>query len=255
MVTALRVLVTRPSPDGEKLCELINAAGDEALFFPTIDFADPIDRDGYLTALDLLAEQAWLIFISPHAVYACVPDLRRRWPHLPPEVKFAAVGAGTAQALHAAGYQGVVRPETEWNSEGLLDLPMFKAVENVRIAVIRGEGGREYIDRSLVERGAKVLPVLAYRRILPNPDVQPLIAEIKNRPLDVIICTSGESGSNLKMLLGKSGWPFIQDVNVIVMSNRVKLLLENLGFQRIHITANASHDAILDIIARIKESV
>lgn len=254
MLHGLSVLVTRPSPQGEKLCQQIDAQGGQAIYFPTIAFAPPQDADAYLQAIDQLGEQEWLIFISPQAVQACVPDLRRRWPVMPARVKFAAIGGGTAAALRAAGYQAAL-PDQEWNSEGLLALPAFRAVNQMKIAVIRGEGGREMIDKTLTERGAKLLPVLAYRRILPEANVTACLQTLRERPLSAIICTSGEAVQNLKTLLGETAWLLIKDANVIVMSNRVKMLAQDLGFQRIWVTSTASNDAILAKLAQLRNQI
>jgi uroporphyrinogen-III synthase len=253
VLRGLSVLVTRPSPQGEKLCQQIEAQGGRAIHFPTIAFAPPQDADAYLRAIDQLGEQEWLIFISPQAVQACVPDLRRRWPVLPPMVKFAAVGGGTAAALREAGYLAALLPEQEWNSEGLLALREFQSVAEMKIAIIRGEGGREMIDKKLMERGAKVLPVLVYRRILPDIDVAAFLQRMHEQSLSAIICTSGEAVRNLKILLGEAAWKLISDVDVIVMSDRVKLLAQDLGFQRIWVASKASNDAILDVLANIRE--
>lgn len=255
MLRGLCVLVTRPSPQGEKLCQQIEAQGGQAIHFPTIAFALPHDAAAYQQAIDQLGEQEWLIFISPQAVQACVPDLRRRWPVLPPAVKFAAVGGGTAAALRETGYQAALLPEQEWNSEGLLALPDFQSVAQMKIAIIRGEGGREMIDRTLTARGAILLPVLAYRRILPAVDVTACLQQIRQRPLSAIICTSGEAVKNLTLLLGEAAWKLIRDVEIIVMSDRVKMLAQDLGFQRIWVASKASNDAILDVLAKIRKTI
>lgn len=255
MLSGLTVLVTRPGLAGEKLCRDIEACGGYAIHFPAIAFASPQDINAYQLAVDKLGEQAWLIFVSPQAVKACVPDLRRRWPLLPPDVKFAAVGSGTAAALHEAGYQVAITPEKEWNSEGLLALPVFQSVQKINIAIIRGEGGRELIDKILMERGANVLPVIAYRRILPQVDVTACLEEINKRPLNAMVCTSGEAVQHVKQLVGESGWQLIKDVMMIVMSQRVKQLAQASGFQRIGVTQTASNDAIVEFLAKNKESL
>lgn len=255
MLRGLCVLVTRPSPQGEKLCQQIAAQGGQAIHLPVIAFAPSRDREAYLQAIDQLGEQEWLIFISPQAVQASVPDLRRRWPVMPSTVKFAAVGGGTAEALREAGYQTALLPDSEWNSEGLLALPQFQAVAQMKIAIIRGEGGREMLDKILMERGATILPVLAYRRILPDVDAAACLQQMNKQLLSVIICTSGEAVQNLKILLGETDWKMINESHLVVMSNRVKLLAQDLGFQRIWVTSKASNDAILEVLAKIRETI
>ena len=113
----ISILVTRPDPQGSILCQLIESGGDRAIHFPTIDIAPPSDEVKMHEQLSQIGDQHWLIFISPQAVIASIPHLRRAWPVLPETVRFAAIGAGTAQALKEAGYQKIVFPDHEFFSE------------------------------------------------------------------------------------------------------------------------------------------
>jgi uroporphyrinogen-III synthase len=248
-LTNLMIMVTRPAPAGLALCELITKQGGKSLHFPTIAFA-PADQAQLNTAIDHLDEQAWWIFISPQAVYASLPAIRRRFPVLPAEVKLAAVGGGTAAILQEAGYEVSAYPSEEWNSEGLLALPPFQVVETQKIAIIRGEGGREFLAAELIARGAIITPVIAYQRILPNLDITTALHILKTQQLDVIICGSFEGVRHLKTLLTDEAWPYLNTLPLVVMSKRVKLLAEDLGFQTIWVAENASHAAVLTLLAQ-----
>lgn len=243
------ILVTRPSPAGEVLCTHIRENGGVATHLPTIAFAPPKDLDQLQSALEKLGEQEWLIFISPQAVRASVASIRRLWPNLTPQVRFAAVGGGTAQALQEAGYVVSACPTAEWSSEGLLALPAFQSVKNTKIAIVRGEGGRELLTTTLTERGADILPVVAYQRVIPNIDTSQYIALIQQQPLDASVCGSYEAVQNLKIMLGEQGWPLIQQVPIIVMSERIKKLAEDLGFQTIWVALEASHETVIATLA------
>lgn len=249
MSKPLTILVTRPEPHCSELCRAIEVLGDHAIPFPTIAFAPPPDITSFHAAIQQLGNQSWLIFISPQAVTASVPAIRQAWPNLPPSVQFAAVGAGTAKALRAAGYDSAVQPDGEWSSEGLLAMPEFQQVRDMPIAIVRGVGGREMLDRELAARGAKLLPVIAYERVLPKTEVTPCIHALKTGQIHLVVCTSFESVNNLKKRLDKSVWPLLEKIPLIVMSERVKLLAEGLGFRTIWVTQNASQTAIVDLIA------
>jgi len=238
------VLVTRPEPQGSELCKLIIAQGHQAISFPTMAFAPPAKSPSF----ERLNEQDWLIFISPQAVCATVPYIKFK------NMKVAAVGAGTAKALYLAGYIDVLHPEIETNSEGLLALPPLQIVDGKKIAIIRGAGGREVIDKILCERGANILTIIAYERVLPKIDTEPCLNLLKNDSIDVIICTSYEGVRNLKVLLGESGWPYLKNKPIIVMSERVKMLAQDLGFQTIWVTRNPSQTAILDLLVERRKT-
>lgn len=249
-LSKLRVLVTRPEPQGSELCRLIQRFGGEAVNFPAIEFAPPADTDLLQQAVASLGDQDWIIFISPRSVYSSVPLIRQHWPEFPPQVKFAAVGEGTAKALKEAGYNTDARPETEWNSEGLLNLPVFQhaAIAGKNIAIVRGEGGRELLDRVFAERGARVTPVIAYQRVLPQVDVSEYLRLLQQKRLDVIVCTSFDGVQNLKTLIGHAGWTYLKELPLMVMSERIKMLACDLGFQTIWVARNAGQTAILELL-------
>jgi len=250
----LHILITRPASQGRALCDLISARGGHPIHFPTIAFGPPLDQAGFLQSLILLGEQDWLIFISPQAVHASITQIQRLWPHFPDSVKWAAIGGGTAKALEEAGITAVLYPDKEQNSEGLLNLPAFHQVAGKKIAIIRGVGGREWLDKGLAERGAHVLPVIAYERILPKVDVSPCLEQLRQKNIDIIVCTSYESLCNLKTLLGETALPFLREIPVIVISERIKMLAKDLGFSRIWVARNMSERGILDLIAEIRKA-
>jgi uroporphyrinogen-III synthase len=253
------VLVTRPQPQADELCQPIIAHGGQALCFPTIAFAPPPCLAAFEQALSQLAEQDWLIFISPQAVYSSVVAIRKQWSQLPETVKFAAIGAGTARALREAGYNVNVQPKQsqpmEWNSQGLLDLPEFQDIAGKKIAIVRGLGGREILDKILAERGGHILPLLTYQRVLPDlpkADISHCLSLLKQRMINRIVCTSYEGVKNLKLLLGEAAWPYLQGLPLIVVSERIKILAQDLGFQTIWVSHNPSSSAILEVLAQDK---
>ncbi|EKD70617.1 MAG: Uroporphyrinogen-III synthase [uncultured bacterium] len=248
---AISVLITRPDPQGSVLCERIRERGDNAIHFPTIEIIAPDNQALMLEKITTIGEQDWLIFISPQAVFSSIPYIRQAWPIMGDTVNFAAIGAGTAQALHEAGYQNVVHPLTDWNSEELLKLPEFQAINEKKIAVIRGENGRDLLEKSLVERGAFVTPIVCYRRALPNIHLQKYTEFLIN----VIVCTSYDSIKNLKILVGEMGWKSLKQTPCVVVSDRIKKLAHDLGFQTIWVAKNASHEAILKMLAQKRNEI
>jgi uroporphyrinogen-III synthase len=160
------------------------------------------------------------------------------------------VGSGTAKALKEAGYLVAAHPELNWSSEGLLDLPEFQTIAGKKIAIVRGEGGRELLEKTLLSRGALVSHVIAYQRVLPEIETCPYVDLFKHRQIDVVVCTSYEGVRHFKILLGTNAWLDIKDIPLIVMSERIKTLAHDLGFQTIWVARHASHDAILELLAQ-----
>lgn len=251
----LHILITRPNPAGEELCELIRSHEGTALHFPTIAFTPPNDMQSFRETIQTIGEQDWLLFVSPQAVYASIPAIRQAWPNFPPQLSLAAIGGGTVKALQAAGYQSVTHPEVEWHSEGLLELPAFQSIAGKKIMLVRGEGGRDLLQQVFEERGARVSHLIAYQRVMPHLDVSQPVHYVKSNQLDAIVCMSFEGVKNLKTLLGDDAWPDLQNVPLLVSSERVKELAQGLGFQTIWVANNASQQAVIDALAQRRDEL
>ena len=121
------VVVTRPQHQAGNLCRLIEAAGGKVILFPVLVIAAPQDPQAVLAVLQRLAQFDLVVFISPNAV-----DYGLRYAAqvggLPTNLQIAAVGAGTARALQAAGHPPTLVPEHDFNSEALLALAALQQV-------------------------------------------------------------------------------------------------------------------------------
>ena len=243
----LCVLITRPKPAGEILLQKITAAGTHAVFFPTIDFLPPHDPAAFEQAIDELDTLYWLIFISPQSVYAASPLIHERWPILPPRLKIAAVGAGTAAALRQEKFPAVLYPIEKWDTEGLLEMPEFQFIADQRIGIARGEDGREVLADTLAKRGATILPIIAYQRVLPKTDVNNTLTMLHNNEIDVVVCTSVDGLQNLVTML-QAGLQKLHQVPLIVISSRMLAQAKELGFKKTFLAKNAGHDAIMAVL-------
>ena len=246
----LNILITRPHPAGAKLCELIESREGHAVHLPAIAFAPPKNIKKLKMIVSQLNKQNYLIFISPQAVHASLPWIQGTWPQFSSHVKLAGIGKGTIHALKQAGYRATIFPKRKWDSEGLLALPVFQSVNKQKITIIRGEKGSLLLEKTLKERGAKILQMIVYRRVLPEIEMKPYQALLKEKILDVIVITSGEGLINLTRMLGKSFHHLLFNIPLIVVSDRIKILAESLGFQTIWIARNASHEVILECLAK-----
>lgn len=237
-LNGLKILVTRPQEQGEKLCALIQAAAGEAVHFPTIEFKLTHAKIPALTPYD------WLIFISPQAVYSTLHLLKE----LPTTLKVACVGKGTAQVLEQAGYKVDFYPRSQQGGDALLKYPIFMHCQNLKVVIIRGLGGREEVDRQLSLRGAEVCSIIAYERILPKVSSILVEKKIINGEINRIIATSYEGIYNLKILLADC-WLELKKIPLIVVSERIKKLAIDLGYETIWVTKAVSDQSILQILA------
>ncbi len=234
----LRVLVTRPAEQAHDLCAKIDAAGGIAIPFPVLAI------EALAANFNGVADIA--IFTSANAVKYGLPLLSAQ--EKAGRIKFAAVGAKTAQVLAEAGSPPTIAPPAQFDSEGLLALPALQTeqVGGQNIAIFRGIGGREVLAQTLRQRGANVTYVEVYQRVRPRIDVAnyPWIA---NGNVDAIIVTSGEGLMNLFTMLNDALW--LRDKAFVVISPRVGELATARGISRVYCAKRADDEGLFEVLA------
>jgi uroporphyrinogen-III synthase len=243
----ITALITRPSPQGEILCNILRQAGGDPIFFPAIEIISLTDSPAFTQAIAAIDTLDWLIFISPQAVEQAAMPIQIRWPSFPANVNVAALGGGTAMALTKANLPVHVYPAHDWESEGLLALPDFQEISEKKIGLVQGEGGRRLLAEELMRRGAQISYLIAYRRCLPAVDVNHYLKLLNEKKIDVIISTSNEILQNITILLGQAGAD-LYSVPLVVIGRRMVEQAKKLGFCTILLAKNASHDAIMAVL-------
>ena len=234
------IVVTRPRAQAGPLAEAIAALGGEPLIFPLLEIASAIDPQPLATAVARLADYSLAIFISPNAIAYALPAILARGPW-PAGLQPAAVGQGTVKALAAHGIAGCVAPRERFDSEALLELPELAAgrVVGKRVAIFRGDGGRELLAETLRARGAEVDCITCYRRSGPADGVAPLLAAWRAGKLDALTVSSSEGLRYLVDLLDAEGRSHLQKTPVFVPHARIAENARALGLSNIILTAAA----------------
>lgn len=240
-----RVLVTRPAAQSARLCTLLESAGYEALRLPAIEILDPVNLYDLETVSDELDSYDLAVFVSVNAVQKGVEFVldRREWPE---DTAIATVGARSAEALLPYGLSTDYVPEHRFNSEALLALDELQDMTGQRVAVFRGNGGREYLHDTLLERGAEVDYIEVYRRACPAVDTAAMLKLLQPGYLGCITVTSNETLQNLYDMAGAAGQPLLCELPLVVVSKRQSELARQLGFrQEPQLAANACDEAIV----------
>lgn len=240
----LSVLITRPLPQAQRLGDLIQAQGGGVLFFPTLEIL-PSERFLQDDVLD--PNTSIFIFTSSNSV--------RSLPTRPNDAIVLSVGSGTAEALRQAGWGPVIFPNSDrFSSEGLLELPELQAVKSKRVAIFTGEEGREHLGEVLKKRGAVVELVHVYRRACPSVNALEHLPQWQAAGVNVIVSTSGASLRNLFELVDdQQGRLWLLQVRLLVISDRMRLLAEKLGFKHIVQAENATDQAIVEALSQMEK--
>jgi len=236
----IKVLVTRPAHQAEPLCQLIAAEGYEPVRLPVIEIVEIDDKTALLDCSTHLDELDIAIFISANAVEKSLPTLLAQGP-LSPQLQLIAVGKRTANTLKTWGLSAR-SPKPPFNSEAMLDMPEMQTVQGKNIVIFRGEGGRELLAKTLLQRGAVVNYINVYRRVQP-----PTPTGINEVRIDIITVTSVEGLHHLLAMLAGQSW--LYHTPLVVMSERIRAAAQEQGVQApIFVAPTASDQGLLEAV-------
>lgn len=227
------VVLTRPRELADAVANLIERRGARAIVFPAIEIQPlPIPN-----ALSRLADYDLAVFISPSAVRMSLAAK----PPWPPRLA-AAIGAGTRRELERAGARAIVAPTARADSEALLALPEMQNVRGKRVLIVRGEGGRELLAKTLTARGAVVEHAVCYRRVKPASDAAPLLAAWRRGEVHALVVWSAQALDNFSAMGGDE---LIAGLPVFVPHERIANQARSHGAQEV-VVAAASDDQLLE---------
>jgi len=238
----LRIVVTRPRDQAVQLAQRIEQAGGIPLLFPLLDIAPVQDVRALHEQIARLPMFDLAIFVSPNAVRYGIAAIRSVGA-LPPSLKIATVGQGSARALREAGITNVIAPVERFDSEGLLALPELQAVSGWHVMIFRGDGGRELLGDTLRARGATVEYAACYQRSKPRQDVGAMVNAIP----DAIIVTSSEALGYLWQMLDGKSQAALRDTPLFVPHERIAGLARHQGWRKV-LLAGSGDDGLLSAL-------
>jgi uroporphyrinogen-III synthase len=234
----LRVLITRPAEQATQLAAMIAAHGGEPRLFPSIAI-EAVTPDEPLTehAFD------WTVFLSANAV-------RHGAPLIQPATagKVVAIGQATARALREASWTVHLIPQAPYTTEALLRSSAFAVTANERVLIVRGVGGRDALDRALLERGATLHTLRVYRRVAAShteTEREELEREWLEPGFDVVTATSVETLRYLHEQLGPVGRAELAQTPLLVVSQRIEHAAREMNLWGPCVLAPAPDDASL----------
>ncbi|HVJ23245.1 MAG TPA: uroporphyrinogen-III synthase [Burkholderiales bacterium] len=225
------ILVTRPRAQAAGLARLIEQAGGQAHLFPAIE----IEEVPPPAALGRLEEFDLAIFVSPTAVAKVMPHVRK----LP---RVAAVGAGTRRQLEKHGVTDVIAPSTGADSEALLAVPELQKPAGMRIAILRGDGGRALLGETLAVRGARVEHVTCYRRLRPQAPARPW----RTGELAAVTVSSGQGLANLFEVLDAA---LLRSTPLFVPHARIAEQARALSAREVVLAGHSDEDMLAALVA------
>src|SRR5690606_12991659 len=128
-----------------------------------------------------------VIVTSQHATGPAFEIIDAYWPQLPVRQPWFAIGRKTGQALRQLGVTELIDPGADLSSEQLLDQPQLAQPLGQKILLLKGAGGRDEITQTLSQRGATVVALSLYRRVLPDHPDAVLAQVLRDQRYDAIL--------------------------------------------------------------------
>ncbi|MBI5627045.1 MAG: uroporphyrinogen-III synthase [Nitrosomonadales bacterium] len=243
-LAGLKILVTRPRDQAKPLAQQIQQAGGIPLLFPLLEIAPVQDTGTLHDHVSRLAQFHLAIFISPNAVKYGMAAIHAAGA-LPPALKIATIGQGSAKALREFGIANVIAPTERFDSEGLLAMPELHNIAGWRVMIFRGDSGRELLGDTLKSRGATVEYAACYQRSKPHWDVETLL----NAAPDAITVTSSEALEYLRQMLDAAQNDNISGIPLFVPHKRIAELAHKQGWQKVQLTDAGDEGLLSALIA------
>ncbi len=248
------VLITRPEGQAHTLLAGVHALGGLASHIPFLAITPIAAAPALNHIAQHLNRYRAVLFVSANAVRTSWPILTSKLPW-PSSLAAASVGPGTARVLRDLGVEQILMPSDRFDSEGLMALPFFSE-ENChgeRFALIRGEGGRDFLAQALRDRGGCVDEVASYQRQL-NPFAVPALQQLyEQTPPTLAVISSSESLQRLMRGMPEDLAARFRSVMVMVPHARIAEAARVLGFDHVTVTAGGDQ-GILDALQTYNES-
>ena len=238
-LAAKRVLLIRPQRQEDQLLSMLDNSGADVSHIPVMSIEPIVDSQQIKAQILEVDNFHKAIFVSGNAAELAIEWIDQYWPMQPLGIEYFAVGERTAALLKEADMD-VFCPSGRQNSETLLKLRQLQQLDNQRIIIFRGVGGREILAETLIERGARVEYCELYKRVI---DAQQ-IALAQQQETDCLVAHSGE----LIQAMGEAKGTLVADTAVVVPSERVAAIARKLGYGRVISAKNALPESMLTAV-------
>lgn len=250
-LAAKHILVIRPQRQDDQLLSMLENTGAQVTHTPVMAI-EPIIESPEIESPEIKSQQIKrqildidnfhkAIFVSGNAADLAIEWIDKYWPMLPVGIEYFAVGESTAAQLKEADINALC-PRGRQNSEALLQLEQLQQLENQRVIIFRGVGGREILAETLTARGARVEYCELYKRVVDSQQ----LALAQQQKADCLVAHSGE----LIQAMGEAEGTLFVDTAVVVPSERVAAIARELGYRRVISAENALPKSMLAAVSK-----
>lgn len=245
-------MATRPAAQNTTWCARLKTLGLSAIPIPIIEI-EPLteaeDRQKIKSIVLNFDQFDHIIFVSQNAVLEAFRWLDQYWPQWPLGIEYWGIGSKTTERLMAQGVKAHTA-NSAMNSEALLEQVPLQEVDEKKILICRGKGGRTHLGDQLVQRGAKLSYCeLYHRKLAPTAKSQLQALEWRDASSSLVISVfSGETLERVSELMAQIDVPHWQDIPILVPGQRVTELAQKLGYSRVIRAGNATEEKMSEAL-------
>lgn len=250
-IIIMSILITRPSPDGEKLVDKLLNVGKFAYHLPLIYFTEGKDLSSLKRQLSLLSTGDFLFIISQYAIgyaHRYLLNIGISWPS---KLKYFSIGKATSiKMFHLSGIL-VKYSQKQETSEGLLELPELIYINGKNALILRGNGGRTILEKTLQKRGAYVTYCECYNRnYLKYNGIEQYFYMLSLNVTTIVITSKGILIQLYYLIPKYYRIYWLIRCQLIVVSTRLALCARRLGWKNIIVAYSASNDVLTRFIIK-----
>ena len=221
---------------------------------PVDDGADSELKQAVIDKVIDLALYQHVIFISTNAVQCAWHWIDRYWPQLPIAQSWYAIGKATAAEITRLDIS-VKQAGAAMNSDALLSHADLQNLQQQKVLIVRGQGGREHLKTVLQSRGAQVDYCEVYKRHGVSHE-KGVLAAILAEGLDFLTVSSAET---IQRLLDQAMIDAIQgeilQIPIVVPGSRLFDVARSSGFTQIVQADNAGLQEMLKALKTTKKTI
>ena len=242
------LISTRPYEKNIILLKELEGTNISLLNYPLTEIKPSKDYAKFDSLLNNLKNYQHIIFISTNAVHFFVERFKSLEIKLPDHIIFSSIGPTTQEALENEFNINVYCPEKKYDSKHLIKNKIFNNLQDKKVLIIRGKGGREVLKDMLEEKGAEVHYGECYIRNYLPINLNKLQNEAKNYNSIFLIISSYESAKHFLTQNSTHSSHWLQSVNIIVNHPRIKDTLSLIS-NNIVVTNDLSKNSLIHLIS------
>lgn len=235
----MRVIVTRPLPQGDRTAAALAARGHEPVLMPLTEI-HPVDPGPLAAEPD---SYAMVAATSANALVHAPPSLTRALRDIP----FVGVGATTEHAALACGFSDT--ESASGNAGNLAGHVIAQAPKGARVAYLCGRVRKPDLEQQLAAAGLEVDAFETYDTVLVSYTTDFLREQFVTGSAQAVLLYSHNAAQRLASLLKPVGGSDVADFTAFFcLSQDVAAPLREAGFPAVGVATEPTEAALLDLL-------